>query len=239
MATAGELLALARGEIGVKESPAGSNQVKYNTAYYGREVSGPNLHWCAVFVWWLFWTAGAPELYYGGEKTAYVPALLAWARREGLTVTTPIPGDLVCFDFNGNGAPDHVGLCESWDGTYVTTIDGNTGTTSEANGGAVMRRRRHRRYIAAVIRPQYEEEESVTQEQFDSMMEDYLERLAQREPSDWSEEQRAWAESNGIISGDENGNKQYKKFATREELITVLHNFGQWFLTELKKVWKA
>ncbi len=233
MATAGELLALARGEIGVKESPAGSNRVKYNTAYYGREVSGPSYPWCAVFLWWLFRRVGSPELYYGGEQTAYVPALLAWARREGLIVTTPMPGDLVCFDFNGNGAPDHVGLCESFDGAFVTTIDGNTSPASDANGGAVMRRRRHRRYIAAVIRPQYEEEEdTVTQEQFDAMMEDYLERLAKKEPSGWSEEQRTWAEANGILSGDEDGSKKYKKFATREELVAILRNFARWVMDQ-------
>ena len=38
--TAETILALARKELGTAESPAGSNHVKYNTAYYGREVSG-------------------------------------------------------------------------------------------------------------------------------------------------------------------------------------------------------
>ena len=55
------------------------------------------------------------------------------------------PGDVVFFNFDGGSAAKHVGLCESWDGTYITTIDGNTGTTSEANGGAVMRRRRNKK----------------------------------------------------------------------------------------------
>ena len=38
--TAERILSAARAEIGVKESPANSNRVKYNTAYYGRAVSG-------------------------------------------------------------------------------------------------------------------------------------------------------------------------------------------------------
>ena len=38
--TAERILSAAQAEIGVKESPANSNSVKYNTAYYGREVSG-------------------------------------------------------------------------------------------------------------------------------------------------------------------------------------------------------
>ena len=36
--TAERIVSAARAEIGVKESPASSNRVKYNTAYYGREA---------------------------------------------------------------------------------------------------------------------------------------------------------------------------------------------------------
>lgn len=48
------ILARARGEIGVQESPANSNNVKYNTWMYGEEVSGSNYAWCANFVCWVF-----------------------------------------------------------------------------------------------------------------------------------------------------------------------------------------
>ena len=225
METIDRLLELARKEIGTQESPAGSNCVKYNTAYYGRQVSGQAYPWCAVFLWWLFWKAGIPQLYYNGEKTAYVPALLDMARKKGQTVEIPRAGDLVCFEFNGNGRADHVGLCEDFDGEFVTTIDGNTGPQSQSNGGAVMRRRREKRYILGVIRPPYEEvEEEVTDEQFDRLMAEYLRRQAVLEPSKWSEEARAWAEEKGILSGNEQGEKQYKKFCTREELVQILYN---------------
>lgn len=223
-ARAEQLLALARAEIGVKESPPGSNNVKYNTAYYGGAVNGENYAWCAAFIWWLFQQAGAPELYFDGKKTAYVPSLMVWARSGGLFAGDPAPGDLICFDFNGNGVADHIGICESATAKTVTTIDGNTGVGNEANGGAVMRRTRDHKYILAVIRPKYDKEEDMTQEQFDAMMDNYLKRLAQKEPSDWSESARTWAEENGVISGDENGNKQYKKFCTREELLQILYN---------------
>ena len=36
MATVSELLDIARKQIGVKESPPKSNNVRYNTWYYGR-----------------------------------------------------------------------------------------------------------------------------------------------------------------------------------------------------------
>ena len=70
------------------------------------------------------------------------------------------------------------------------------------------------------------EDEDMTQEQFDAMMDDYLARLAQKAPSAWSAEVRARAESRGIINGNEKGEKQYKKFCTREELIQILGNAG-------------
>lgn len=225
------LLELARAELGTREFPPGSNNVKYNTAYYGREVSGNNFAWCAVFIWWLFEQAGISGLYYGGKKTAYVPALLTWARQEGLLVDTPRPGDLVCFDFNNNNRADHIGICVSYDGKRVTTIDGNTGVGNEANGGAVMKRTRNEKYIVCVIHPQYETEadevfdpEKLTDEQVEALADRLVDVLKKKEPSNWSEEAREWAEGKGIINGDENGNKQYKKFCTREEVIQLMFN---------------
>mgnify|MGYP005767057797 CR=1 FL=1 len=48
--------------------------------------------------------------------------------------------------------------------------------------------------------------------------------LGAKEPSPWSGEARTWAEVNGIISGDEKGQKKYKKWATREELTQIIYN---------------
>ena len=42
------------------------------------------------------------------------------------------PGDVIFFNFNGGSNAAHVGICESWDGAYITTIDGNTAPTNEA-----------------------------------------------------------------------------------------------------------
>ena len=97
--TADKLLDLARQEIGVKESPTGSDNVKYNTAYYARAVSGGGYPWCCVFLWWLFRQAGASELFYGGGKTAYCPTLLTYHRAQ--RVTDYKPGDVIFFNFSG------------------------------------------------------------------------------------------------------------------------------------------
>ena len=66
-------------------------------------------------------------------------------------------------------------------------------------------------------------EDDMTQERFNTMMDTWLAQRAKLAPSGWSEQDRAWAESNGIIQGDGNGNKRYKSFVTREELAAVLH----------------
>ena len=229
MATASEILALAASYIGTKESPVGSNNVIFNTHYYGGPVNDESLHWCVVFVWDIFRMAGASELFYGGNKTASCTTLHSYhaARGQAVPVDELQPGDIAFFDFSGRRrVTQHVGIVESVEGGYVTTIDGNTGTTSEANGGAVMRRRRELRFVSRAYRPAYEkEDEDMTQEQFDTMMNDWLKRQAELPPSEWSAEAREWAEEHGIINGDESGNKQYKKPCTREELVQILHNY--------------
>lgn len=48
------LLSTAQEQIGTKESPANSNNVKYNTWYYGKAVSGSAYPWCMAFVQWCF-----------------------------------------------------------------------------------------------------------------------------------------------------------------------------------------
>ena len=180
MSTENDILEIARSQIGARESPANSDNVKYNTAYYGREVSG-KYPWCAVFVWWVFREAGAPELYYGGGETAYCPTLMSFHKKQA--VTDYRPGDIVFFNFSGRSSAGHVGICESWDGTYITTIDGNTGSASEDNGGAVLRRRRHKKFIVGAYRPEYQEDDDMTQDQFDAMMENWMSRQAKKKPT--------------------------------------------------------
>jgi len=217
--SAHKLLELARQELGVTEQPAGSNRVKYNTDYYGRQVSGDSYAWCCVFLWWLFRQAGAPELFYGGQKTAYCPALLSHYRLEGQTVAGPYePGDILFFNFSGGTGASHVGILERDHGQTVTTIDGNTGTGDEANGGAVMRRTRSKKYIVGAARPAYAaQEESMTQEQFDRWMENWLTRRGEQEPSDWAGDFLARAQQEGIMDGRRPG-----AFATREEVAAMV-----------------
>lgn len=68
-----------------------------------------------------------------------------------------------------------------------------------------------------------EDDGEMTQEKFNKMMDKWLAEQAQKEPAAWSKDARTWAESKGYITGDENGNKMYKKPITREELVQVLY----------------
>lgn len=124
---ASAIVNLARTQIGTKESPMGSNNVKYNTSYYGRAVSGSAYPWCCAFIWWIFKEAGMSSLFYGGQKTAYCPTAVNWFKNKGQWVTKDYrAGDIVFFDYNGDGLADHVGIVESVESSNrLITIEGN------------------------------------------------------------------------------------------------------------------
>lgn len=152
MATGKEILAVAAHEIGTTEQPANSNRVKYNTWYYGKEVSGSQYPWCMAFAQWVYAQAGAPLPF----KTPSCGGLLRWYQRNApeCVVHEPVPGCIVIFDIpETKSITDHTGLFESKCGDYITTIDGNTGADNEANGGAVMRRTRPEGWVTAYIVP--------------------------------------------------------------------------------------
>ena len=77
--------------------------------------------------------------------------------------------------------------------------------------------------VAMILNTAEEEEEEMTQEQFNEMMNTWLLEQAKLNPSPWSEKERNWAESKGIIKGDQSGRKMYKKLLTREEAIALLY----------------
>ena len=80
---------------------------------------------------------------------------------------------------------------------------------------------------AAEQSPSEEDEEQMTAEQFDKLMQDWLEKLKREPPAQWSREARAWAEKNGLISGDDQGNLQYRAPVTREQLMVVLQRLAE------------
>lgn len=90
------------------------------------------------------------------------------------------------------------------------------------------------KYSAAMVRagqyppkmPRWEEEAAMTQEEFNEMLHKYLAGISKLPPSDWSKEARAWAEAEGLILGDEHGEKSYQMFVTREQMAVFLHRLA-------------
>ena len=136
-------LARAKQQVGVVESPRGSNMNPYGK-WYGMN----GVPWCAEFVTWCYVTGAKSKAFVMGSRYAYVPYIVADARagRNGLSVTRdPKPGDVVCFDWDG-GVADHVGLFQHWlpgaEGSEFLSIEGNTGVGNDSNGGEVLERHR-------------------------------------------------------------------------------------------------
>ena len=161
--TGRDVALLAATQVGISESPPSSNNVRYNTWYYGREVSGGSYPWCMVFVQWVFAQAGVAL----PQRTASCGALMRAAQKSGEWVTEDYrPGDVVIYDFPGGAATDHCGIVESVTGSGVVAIEGNTGSGSDADGGQVQRRSRAWSVIVGAVRAKDLMEE-VTEEMVD------------------------------------------------------------------------
>ncbi|MCI8656515.1 MAG: CHAP domain-containing protein [Oscillospiraceae bacterium] len=157
MATANQLLTIARKQLGICENPPGSNNVRYNTWYYGREVMGSAYPWCMVFVQWVFAQAGVKL----PVRTASCNALMNAAKAAGCWVTAGFkPGDVVIYDFPGGAATDHCGIVETELPDYgVQAVEGNTSQSgSQSNGGMVCRKNRPGKYIVGAVRPVFDKE---------------------------------------------------------------------------------
>ena len=139
-----DIVTIAKKEIGVKESPAGSNNVKYNTEYYGRSVNGNQYPWCCVFVWWIFKQAGASNVFYGGKKTASCTTLMNYYKNNNQFSKTPKVGSLVFYNWGKGSLARHMGIVtEILSNSSFKAIEGNTAVGNDSNGGEVMIRTRN------------------------------------------------------------------------------------------------
>ena len=138
-------LSIGHQYIGVKENPPGSNEVMFSK-WYG--ITGP---WCAMFVTYCYVGAGSKS-FVKGNRWAYCPFILedAKAHRNGLKIidkAAAVPGDIVLFDWNRDGTPDHVGMVLSpvVKGNF-TSLEGNSGVGEVAVGSHDLKN------VAAFIR---------------------------------------------------------------------------------------
>lgn len=153
MATANSLLTIAESYIGTKESPANSNNVLFNTWYYGRTVSGSAYPWCAAFVSYCLAKAGITQI----GKYASCGAMINANKSRYHSGSSGIRrGDIVFYSFSS--AHDHTGIVKSVSSSEIVAIEGNTSLTSNDNGGKVMQRTRSKSKIYGYIRPPFDAE---------------------------------------------------------------------------------
>ena len=150
---AGRLLQLAAEEIGTRESPRGSNRVKY----WSVKPEWDGSAWCAAFIRWCLLQAGVKN-YPPITNPYYVPFVEQWGRNNAKFIArSPSPGDLVIFGKSDLAV--HIGFVEkTLDNGWVQTIEGNTssGTTgSQNNGDGVFRRKRAPSWIRGYVRVDY------------------------------------------------------------------------------------
>ena len=153
-----QLLDIAKKELGTQESPSNSNNVKYNTWYYGKEVHdglwNTKFPWCMVFVQWCFNQLGEPL----PKKTASCSGLLTYYKQtepNKVYTSNPRPGDIVIYNFG------HTGIVLQDNGTSIIAIEGNTGLSNDNNGGEVMQRSRSTNLVTAYIRVLDEETNAI------------------------------------------------------------------------------
>lgn len=157
--TPDRVLARARAELGVTESPPKSNSVKYNAWYYDRDTRAA---WCAAFVSWCFYHEDLPLPASTARGFVYTPSGAAWFQRQGRWVPAgarrPEPGWVVFFDFPGDGVDriSHVGIVEQLLPDGFIAIEGNTDERGGRTGGKVMRQTRRGKGVVGFGIPPYE-----------------------------------------------------------------------------------
>lgn len=85
-----------------------------------------------------------------------------------------------------------------------------------------------RKDVAALMQSKVieEDDEDMTQEKFNEMMNVYLSQLA-AQPVTWEQDAMTWAQANGLINGNKKGQLMPKRFMTRGEFAAVLKRYAE------------
>lgn len=148
-----EFIATALAEAGTIEGP------KENQTKYGAFAKAQFLPWCGSFV---MWCANGVKLKLPNcvSTAAGAAAFKKKGAWQDAAVAVPEPGDIVFFDFPGDGVDriSHVGIVvrDNGDGT-IATVEGNTSPDKrgdQRNGGEVcLKTRAYKIKNRSKIRP--------------------------------------------------------------------------------------
>lgn len=204
------VIEVARGELGVTESPPGSNRVKYWDEFDRTWQGQP---WCVSFLWWCFQHAGEGMAFFGGGKTASCGTLLRWYSAQGQTVAKKDiqPGDIVILNFSGTSETQHCGLVvDTLKMRYFQTIEGNTSQSgSQSNGGQVCIKTRNLSQVVGVCRPIYKEEAKPVLPD-----DDYS--------THWAVKDIDWCIERGLLTGYPDGSFKPDQSVTRAEMAVII-----------------
>lgn len=133
-------------------------------------------------------------------------------------------GDLViaCMGIGNWTTSGHYVLCWAINGNTIYINDPISTRKARTEGDYALFKTQVKYYWIVRHPEAQKEEEIMTQDQFNKMMDAYVAGLAEKEPSDWSAEARDWAEQSGIIQGDSQHRMQYKAPCTREQMVVFL-----------------
>ena len=139
-----DVLALAESQLGYQESVrnyvvAGEDETKGYTRY-GDWYGDPYGDWCAMFVSFCLHYAEVEGIPLNSNCQNWIETLSEKELDRYRTVDTydPQPGDLVFFDWTGDGRANHVGLVQSLteekeDKWVLTTLEGNSSNRVKRN----------------------------------------------------------------------------------------------------------
>ena len=133
-----KIIELAKSKVGYVEKEG-------NNTEFGVWFGFNRVPWCAIFVSWCYWFAGFKikgmgfSKGFAGCQTAYV-----YFKKNNMLTDDPQKGDIVLFDWDGNGSWDHAAVFEAWKirGSSFETVEGNTSFHNQSHGGQVMERDR-------------------------------------------------------------------------------------------------
>ena len=142
-------MATSRDLISLAESHLGEDGATFWDWYFGGGyTNGSATPWCACFVSWCLDQLGVSCV---GVPSSYVPSIQAAAAGAGqaLSPSDAQPGDVLIYDWNGNGTGDHVGFCVANHDGWMDTVEGNV-------SNSVGKRTRYYAYVLMAIRPDYD-----------------------------------------------------------------------------------
>ncbi|WP_330229452.1 CHAP domain-containing protein [Nocardia sp. NBC_00508] len=125
-----DIVAKAQEQLRLGVTESGGNNIPVFRGPDGKLYKAPyniNDAWCAAFSTWV-WDQSGYNVDWSNKN--YVPAIWNDAKHLGLAahISSAQRGDMIIFDWEGDGTPDHVGIVESVDPRTgrINTIEGNS-----------------------------------------------------------------------------------------------------------------